>query len=258
MFTIENKTFLKIIREICYFIPALLLLGSIMFLSSLFLILNSFSPINALIISVNLLVFLLLMIPFGNVLFVEIKEKYSGILSEFLPINKQEHFKRNLIHYTSYLTEKDLELYKTSGRITLKANPGTKGNKNLPFQDRSKKFVWFHLSKLDHGYEPNLKSFFQTHYNETNPRKFKVVVAIKDTNELQLYKHQTEDYILIENDIEVKAELFDQFNWYNDRLYLSYTFTSLKNLFNHVYLWKNSKLRNSIKQTILSLTKEKL
>jgi hypothetical protein len=138
------------------------------------------------------------------------------------PITKEEYERlsgRNLIHYTDYLLPSEIEEAERTGRIRLIANDSARSNYNFKFSDATKKFVWFHPSRLDENKEPKFNSFWYSHFGESDPRDYKIIINPMNVDMDRIFIRPIDGAIVIEDDYTGEANIEKTFNWYNDKLY---------------------------------------
>lgn len=129
-----------------------------------------------------------------------------------------EHLcEHKVIHYSNFAQEQSNAII-----VHLPAHYSEKTNYLLPREQRNKGFVWFHLSREKNDDEPELYSFLSAHYNEGNPRKYKSVMNIKDLPRDRVYIEKSTGFFLVEGDLSAPAQLFDKFEWYNQKMYWGY------------------------------------
>ncbi|MBV6717172.1 hypothetical protein KV564_26410 [Paenibacillus chitinolyticus] len=138
------------------------------------------------------------------------------------PMTADEYSKyagHNLIHYTDYLSDHDAISQEQTGTIHLIANGSQESNYSMPRQDRSKKFIWFHLSEHKGSYEPTMRSLWFSHWSEATPRFYKVVLPLATFPIERLRIRPADSAITIEGDYLGKAELFRSFPWIDKKVY---------------------------------------
>lgn len=121
----------------------------------------------------------------------------------------------NLIHYSNILSGEEGER-----EIFIPAHTSPKVNLHLPKKYREKGFVWFHIADGLKSEEPVLSSFLNAHLYEGNPRKQKIVVKIEELPKNRLYLDIKSGYFLVMGDLSVKANVYHNFKWYNEKLYI--------------------------------------
>lgn len=140
------------------------------------------------------------------------------------PIKKDEIQKvtsKKLITYSNSLHGYNEE----SGTIKFSSKQSYKANYRIQKKYRNKGYTWFHVESDEYPNEPSIHRFFDTHYCE-NKRKYKIIINgadVVDLNNTVLYC-PVNDYYVISDEFEVKATVIEEFNWYDDKLYLSYLF----------------------------------
>lgn len=159
---------------------------------------------------------------------------------------------KNLVHYTDYLSNKDVESFNSSGVLKLFANGNIAANYTMLPEDREKKFVWFHLSESDGSDEPNFDSYWFSHYGETTPRSYKVVIPFSSLpRDLLLYRSM-DGAVSVIGDYEGPARLFTDFRWYGEKIYfwksLHFPYRYSHVIFWAFYLQVLGKRKDKIKQ----------
>ncbi|KAF6620545.1 hypothetical protein HFE03_07790 [Paenibacillus sp. EKM102P] len=137
-------------------------------------------------------------------------------------IIKEEYEKlngRNLIHYTDHLFPYEIEEAERTGIIRLIANSSARSNYNFKFSDATKKFVWFHPSRTDENKEPKFNSFWYSHYSESDPRDYKIIVNPMNVDMNRIFIRPIDGAIVIEDDYTGEANIEKTFNWYNSKIY---------------------------------------
>ncbi|MEF3308078.1 hypothetical protein PV433_04090 [Paenibacillus sp. GYB004] len=126
---------------------------------------------------------------------------------------------RNLVHFTDYLSKEDVKHFHYTNSIHLIANGSKKSNYSMNFADRSKKFVWFHLSDKDGSDEPHFNSFWFTHFTESSPRMYKLILPVTTFSKDRLYIRPSDKAIAVEGDYVGQIRLMTSFPWYNKKIY---------------------------------------
>ncbi|MFF2482942.1 hypothetical protein [Paenibacillus sp. NPDC058071] len=148
-----------------------------------------------------------------------------GLKRYFLrPITEEEYnsfLKRNLIHYTDYLSEQGVSLQRNTGFVHLVGNGSRRANYSMKWKDAGKKFTWFHLSEVDQGEEPTFTAFWENHSSESLPRAYKVVIPFADLQVNRMYIRPSDKAIGILGNVSTAATLYESFRWYNEKIHVS-------------------------------------
>jgi hypothetical protein len=126
----------------------------------------------------------------------------------------------NLIHYTDYLGEQDLQTVQENRQVRLYGNGSLESNYSLRGADRYEKFVWFHPSNGPSSKEPDFDSFWFSHMGETSPRAYKLIIPFSSLTRNDLLVRPYDGAILLRGDYSGMAVVETQFEWYNDRVYV--------------------------------------
>lgn len=158
---------------------------------------------------------------FSNVIF-GIYKKINKKKYGFRLLNEKEWFKlknMNVIHYSHILSGHEGER-----EIIIPAHTSPRVSYLLPKEYREKGFIWFHIADGLNSEEPVLNSFLTAHLLEGDPRKQKVVVKIEKLPKDRLFIDINSGYLLVMEDLSIKAKVYHNFKWYNEKLYLPFIF----------------------------------
>ncbi|AVK85977.1 hypothetical protein C3943_22020 [Lysinibacillus sp. B2A1] len=185
--------------------------------------LGEYDLAGVLVILIFISIFLLFILNLFYAVFRKIYKKRYG----FRPINNEEWEElqhRNLIHYSNVLTVDEGE-----SEVSIPAHARPKVNHLLPKKYRNQGFVWFHLADDVEPEEPLLKSYLSAHFLEGNPRRQKVVIKCGDFPSHKIYLDVNSGFILVKGDVLVKARVYLNFKWYNEKIYILFLIkTTLK------------------------------
>ncbi|MEI4718781.1 hypothetical protein WAG26_26375 [Bacillus cereus] len=139
------------------------------------------------------------------------------------PIRNTEYKKvvlKKLIHYTDYMDELQINHFEKTGLIKLIGNSNAKASYRMKRGDKDKNFVWFHTESDSIEKEPDFDSFAESHIGEGTPRKYKIIIDAKHFKKEELFFNPVNGNVLALGDVEVSGEIYEDFEWYNKKLYL--------------------------------------
>jgi hypothetical protein len=138
------------------------------------------------------------------------------------PISDQEYEKikhKTLIHYTNKITDEEYNYYKETGYINLVGTTRATSNYVMPYRDKKVPHVWFHPGQEIEHEEPEISSYLFSHVSEYKPRRYKVLIRLKDLNKNQLFIRPDNQNILMRGNVQIKGVIQKEFQWYNQKIY---------------------------------------
>lgn len=137
-----------------------------------------------------------------------------------LTISEHQNIKfKNLIHYTDFIPEGELQNCGKTKFIKVHGNSKARANYSMTWKEAKEEYIWFHLSSKKEGKEPLLKSFLASHATQSTPRKYKIIIKVKDVDLNKIYIRPYDKAILVKGHYYGEGMLEPKFKWYNEKIY---------------------------------------